>query len=94
MNAVRTQPGARPEGGRIAEFGLVEYRLGKPPAGFPGARADRGKGFGEPAIETSGSDQPLRTRSFRQLARLRVGGRHGLLDEQMLALRSASIPYS
>src|SRR3979490_892880 len=44
MNAVRPQPGARPERGHIAKLGLVEYRFCKAPAGFAGARTDRSKG--------------------------------------------------
>jgi hypothetical protein len=86
MDAVRTQPGARPECGRIAKFGLVEYRLSKSPAGSAGARTNRGEGFCEPAIKTAGSDEPLPAREFCQLARLCVAGSHGLLNEQMLAL--------
>lgn len=50
MNAVRTEPGARPEWWRIAKFGLVEHRFGKAPTGFTGARTDCGKGLCESAI--------------------------------------------
>src|ERR1700690_2688525 len=83
MNAVRTQPAARRKRRWIAEFGFVKYRFSKPPTRLPGACAHRSQGFCEPAIEPPDGDESLRTRKVHQLARLRVAGCHGLLDEQM-----------